>query len=249
MPQRRMRGAIWPLLAALILLALAAGPAARAAPGQVLAGEQVYQRSCLACHGPGGQGGSAPRLAGPAYAVAFPDAAEAMAFISQLMPKGAPGSLSEAEYWQVVAYLFAINGFDAGEVELGPASAPLFTFPWFGADVRVEVDGRPLDFDVPPGLEQGRLLVPLRAIFSALGARVEWEAASRSVTATRGGRRVEVTIDSPLARVDGSAVHLDVPPRIRRDRTLVPVRFVSTALGAQVQWLPRERLVRIGTGP
>ncbi|MBT9173790.1 MAG: hypothetical protein DDT21_02196 [Syntrophomonadaceae bacterium] len=56
--------------------------------------------------------------------------------------------------------------------------------------VTVTLDGRALAMDVPPVVRDGRTLLPMRAIFEALGAAVEWDAATRSVTARSQGRTV-----------------------------------------------------------
>lgn len=104
------------------------------------------------------------------------------------------------------------------------------------AQPTVTVDGQALAFDVPPAVEQGRTLVPLRAIFEALGADVAWDAATQTVTGTKGATTVRLTIGSRTAFVSGQAVTLDVPGKIMGGRTLVPLRFVGEGLGANVAY-------------
>lgn len=111
--------------------------------------------------------------------------------------------------------------------------------------VRVTVDGQELAFDQPPMIENDRVLVPVRAIFEALGAQVDWEASSRTVTARRGQETVTLQIGSRLLYHNREAVWLDTAPRIVSDRTLVPVRAVSESFGAQVSWYEAQRLVQI----
>ncbi|KUK40485.1 MAG: Copper amine oxidase domain protein, partial [Clostridia bacterium 62_21] len=116
---------------------------------------------------------------------------------------------------------------------------------------RVLLDGQPLSFDVPPTIEQGRVLVPMRAIFQALGAELEWDGATQTVTATRGRTTVILTIGSKTVFKNGSPVVLDVPAKIINGRTVVPLRFVSEALGAGVDWDAATQTVTIfsGTSP
>lgn len=114
--------------------------------------------------------------------------------------------------------------------------------------VRVLVDGDPVMFDQPPIIEGSRVLVPLRGIFEKMGATVEWRPASRTVLAARGTTLVELTIGSRIAKVSDRPVTLDVPALIIRGRTLVPLRFISESLGAQVEWHPAARTVLINTG-
>lgn len=117
------------------------------------------------------------------------------------------------------------------------------------APVRVLLNGRPLNFDVPPVVEGGRTLVPFRAIGEALGVTVHWDNARRLVRAERGSLVVELKIGSRTASVGGSTVPLDVPAVVRQNRTLVPLRFFSQAFGARVGWDNATRTVTISTGP
>lgn len=109
------------------------------------------------------------------------------------------------------------------------------------------VDGEKLELDVPPQLVENRTLVPLRAIFEKLGATVEWDQATQTATATKGTDVVQITIDSTTAYIKGQAQTLDVPAMVMDNRTLVPVRFVSEALQADVQWVQETQTVQITT--
>ncbi|MDR5683886.1 MAG: copper amine oxidase N-terminal domain-containing protein [Armatimonadota bacterium] len=114
--------------------------------------------------------------------------------------------------------------------------------------VRVFVDGERVTFDQPPVVIGGRVLVPLRGVFERLGATVEWEASTRTVLAVRGGTVVELPVGSRIARVNDRPVTLDVPAMIVGGRTLVPLRFVSEAMGARVEWREATRTVLIWSG-
>ena len=111
--------------------------------------------------------------------------------------------------------------------------------------IRVMLDGRPLTFDVPPQLMNGRTLVPLRAIFEALGATVDWSEATQTVTATKGTTTVVLTIGSTSPTVNGTAVTIDQPGVLVNGRTLVPLRFVGESLGVKVDWDPNTWVVTI----
>ena len=118
---------------------------------------------------------------------------------------------------------------------LAPSAAP--------PAIRVVVNDRPLQ--VAPVEERGRVLVPMRAIFEALGARVDYDRRSKSIGAATETHQVTLAIASKEASVDGLPIALDVPPRVIADRTYVPLRFVGTALGAHVAYDARERLVDV----
>jgi polar amino acid transport system substrate-binding protein len=112
------------LLAAAALL-VRSGPATAAgdAPftaAQAARGQAAFGQKCASCHGANLQGVSAPPLGGKTSAVAHQSVAEAFAYISQQMPMTAPGSLSSAQYVNILAYLLQRNG-------RRPESRPLTT--------------------------------------------------------------------------------------------------------------------------
>lgn len=111
--------------------------------------------------------------------------------------------------------------------------------------ISVVLDGAPLLLDVPPIQIEGRVLVPLRGVFERLGARVNFDADTQTVTATRQATTIILRLGSREARVGDRIVTLDVPPLALRGRTFVPLRFISEAMGARVDWDDRTRTVLI----
>lgn len=113
--------------------------------------------------------------------------------------------------------------------------------------VNLYVDGNRLTPDVPPTIVSGRTMVPLRSIFEALNADVQWNQATRTATATKGNTTVTVTVNQKTAYVNGVAKTLDVPAQVIKNRTMVPARFVSEALNARVQWDASTQTVYVST--
>ncbi|HEV2284307.1 MAG TPA: copper amine oxidase N-terminal domain-containing protein [bacterium] len=111
--------------------------------------------------------------------------------------------------------------------------------------VKVFVDGSPVYFDQAPVMANGRVLVPLRGVFERLGATVAWDPTSQTVLAQSGTTSVSLRIGLPQAFVNGQAQFLDVPAMLVGGRTLVPLRFVSQALGAGVTWDAASSTVQI----
>lgn len=112
--------------------------------------------------------------------------------------------------------------------------------------IKVVINGQIVNFDVPPQVINGRTLVPFRKIFETLGATVEWDPATKTVSGTRKDTKVVLKIDSTDASVNGESKKLDVAPTIRDGRTLVPARFISESLGATVDWNQDTGTVVIG---
>ncbi|MDR7871372.1 MAG: copper amine oxidase N-terminal domain-containing protein [Tissierellaceae bacterium] len=122
----------------------------------------------------------------------------------------------------------------------------LMSIPTFAAQaINVNVDGNLIEFDVQPTIIEGRTLVPLRAIFEVLGAEVEWDGKNQIITGKREDTTVKLQIDNSIAQVNNEEITLDVPAKLVSGRTLVPVRFISESLGADVNWDGDTRTVII----
>ncbi len=102
-----------------------------------------------------------------------------------------------------------------------------------------------ITLDVPPQIINDRTMVPLRAIFEAIGADVQWDDATRTITAIKDGTTITMQIDNPAMIVNGTEISLDAPPQIKNDRTLVPVRAISESFGCDVEWNNATRTVII----
>src|ERR1700736_4543316 len=111
--------------------------------------------------------------------------------------------------------------------------------------VRVFIDGQPVVFDVPPVIASGRVLVPLRGVFQRLGALVTWDPSTQTVLAERADTSVDLRIGDTQARINGQPTFMDVPALLVSGRTMVPLRFVSQALGPQVSWDAPSATVQI----
>ncbi len=116
-------------------------------------------------------------------------------------------------------------------------------------EILVRVNNKYVDFDQPPAIVNDRTLVPVRAIFEAMGISVDWNAETRTVTATRENTQIKLTIDSNVMKkvVDGveTSIEIDVPAMILSDRTMVPARAPMENFGASVHWDGATRTVII----
>lgn len=110
--------------------------------------------------------------------------------------------------------------------------------------INVLVNDSWIDFDVPPVIEDGRTLVPVRKIADALGCTTKWIPPG-AVSVDRGNTHIDLKINNKTAYVNGRAYTLDVPPRIIGNRTLLPLRFLSESLGLQVGWDNNTKVITI----
>ncbi|SEG67141.1 copper amine oxidase N-terminal domain-containing protein [Paenibacillus sp. UNC499MF] len=111
--------------------------------------------------------------------------------------------------------------------------------------IQVTINGQTQRFEQPPVIVEGNTLVPLRAIFEKLGANITWNEQEQSVTAVKGGSAIYLKIGSKSAAVNGESKILEVPAQLVNEHTMVPVRFISEALGADVKWEPSSQTVII----
>lgn len=113
------------------------------------------------------------------------------------------------------------------------------------ANVSLVVNGASVASDVPPQIVNGRTMVPVRFVGEALGLAVSWDDATRQVILEGTGVRIVLPIGGSTAQVNNRSTPLDVPAQIIDGRTMVPLRFVSEALGAGVEWDPQTQTVTI----
>ena len=123
------------------------------------------------------------------------------------------------------------------------AAAILTAPPSHAAQVAVVVNGQTVQFDQPPVQRAGRVFVPLRGVFERLGASVVYD--NGVINATGNGRTIQLRIGSTQATVNGESRTLDVAPFVVGSRTLVPIRFISESLGANVSWNDNTSTVTI----
>ncbi|MFC5450254.1 stalk domain-containing protein [Paenibacillus aestuarii] len=116
------------------------------------------------------------------------------------------------------------------------------------SQIAVDVDGARPSFTQAPLSISGSTMVPLRAIFEAMGAEVSYDATTKTVTAQNGCTVAVLSIDQTTAYVNGTQVQLEVPAQLVNGYTVAPARFVGEAFGGQVSWDGKMRTVTITKG-
>lgn len=115
--------------------------------------------------------------------------------------------------------------------------------------VSVVMDGQKIWFPDAQAFvdENNRTLVPVRFIAEQMGANVGWEPKTMTVPIERDDLHIVLTIGDSKALVNGKEVAFDSQAITSGGRTLVPLRFVSEALGAEVNWDSPTSTVFIST--
>jgi hypothetical protein len=123
------------------------------------------------------------------------------------------------------------------------ALACAWALPAFAQSVSVTLNGTPMNLNPAPQERAGRIFVPLRGIFEQLGASVVYQ--NGLINAQGNGRSVSLHIGSNQATVDGQSQTLDAAPFVIGASTYVPLRFVSQALGAGVNYDATNKIVAL----
>ncbi|MFJ5623511.1 copper amine oxidase N-terminal domain-containing protein [Peribacillus loiseleuriae] len=112
-------------------------------------------------------------------------------------------------------------------------------------EVSIEIDGKSIYFNDPILNKGGNILLPMRDFYEAIQASVSWDKEAQTASSVKNGKTVDLTIDSTIAKVNGSNVSMNVAPMMYKDRTYVPLRFVSENLDGSVNWNQEEQKVEI----
>lgn len=109
----------------------------------------------------------------------------------------------------------------------------------------IYLDGQQLQLEAQPLLVKGTVLVPMRQLFEEQGAKVSWNGAIKTVTATKDNMKLTYHMGEQTASINGQPQSLTVPGQITQGYTVMPLRFVSEALGNTVKWDANTRTIRI----
>lgn len=114
--------------------------------------------------------------------------------------------------------------------------------------IAVYVNGRELrDEETTPTIRHDRTFLPLRAVTEELGYTVAWDGDKKEVTLTKGDASVVMTIGEKAYRLGGKTAAMDVAPYLEKNRTFIPARYLGEATGLPVKWMPKARIVTVGS--
>ena len=112
-------------------------------------------------------------------------------------------------------------------------------------NISLTVNGEKVETQVPPTIIDGRTMVPVRDIFEACGAKVNWDANTKTITGEKGNTTVVMQIDSNMLFINEDVTEMDAIPVIIDGRTLAPARYVAESFGGIVDWDAENKVVMI----
>ena len=152
-------------------------------------------------------------------------------------------TLDDGNSWMI------IDAASPGNYASFPPDTPLTDFPGkLSRPISVTVKGEAVPWtDAIPYIdEHSRTMVPLRAVATALGLTVEWDAAAREASFSDGMQTIYFPIGSSEARTgDGAAIPMDTAAVIKGGRTFAPIRYLAQFFGYTVDWDASTRTVII----
>jgi hypothetical protein len=111
--------------------------------------------------------------------------------------------------------------------------------------MKVQIDGKPISYNINPILLKDRTFVQFRPTFEDLGMKVDWNRDDQTVTAMKDGYQIELFLGKTDAYVNGVAYTLDAAPFVTNNYLMVPLRFISEATGRFVHWNAATQLISI----
>ena len=153
--------------------------------------------------------------------------------VTDVKPEDYPGKLFEDGIYHLYDYQFFFRNLEEN------VNTRLSAFNEKYKDkLDVLYNNDTVDFDVEPVIENGRTLVPLRAIFETMGCAVYYSVddGKQIVSARRANDNLLLTIGENKMFFNGKEITLDVPAKIKDGRTLVPLRAISEAFECDVDW-------------
>lgn len=120
-------------------------------------------------------------------------------------------------------------------------------------EVKVKLNGETVKTPIEARIVNDRTVLPMRAIFESMGAKVTWFDADKIIFVAIGDKFITLKIGEAVMSVQSAlsdekkVIKLDVAPFIENGHTLLPVRAVSEAMEAKVDWEQESHTVIITT--
>ena len=107
----------------------------------------------------------------------------------------------------------------------------------YAQDINVSLNGNIVSFpNQQPVVVEGRTLIPLRGVFDNMGYSIDWDGETKTVTLKKNSDTLKIAIGQASIDVNGASTAIDVPAQIINGSTMLPLRAIATATGAEVLW-------------
>lgn len=116
----------------------------------------------------------------------------------------------------------------------------------FAEGIKIEVNGKNVESDVSPFIQNNRTMVPLRLISESLGYTVGWSKEEKTILINDDeNNMLQLWIGKTTANAGSKHFEIDVAPLIKENRTFVPIRFIAENFKCKVDWDAKNKIVKI----
>ncbi len=122
---------------------------------------------------------------------------------------------------------------------------PLLDFSKGSNEIEMYINGNKIESDVAPVITDNKVFLPVRAIFEAIGAEVEWDNETNTVISKLDGNTVNMQIGNDIIVVNGEIKEIDTPAQIINNRTLASVLTFTESYACDVIWDTESNIVNI----
>ena len=113
-------------------------------------------------------------------------------------------------------------------------------------ELQVVIGTTPIKFTTgKPYVEGENVMVPIRELADHLGAKTQWDDASKTATLSKDDDRVEITVGSATAKVNGKTVSTGTKTVVRDDRIYLPIKFLAESLDARYSYDSAKKIAVI----
>lgn len=125
-------------------------------------------------------------------------------------------------------------------------AAAAMSISCFAQDITVTINGNIIDFpNQQPVVVEGRTLIPLRGVFDNIGYSIDWDGATKTVTLKNSEDTILINIGENGYYLNGEFQEIDVPAQIINGSTMLPLRAIGNAAGAEVLWDSNSKIATI----
>lgn len=115
------------------------------------------------------------------------------------------------------------------------------------SDTTVFVNGVRLKYTQPPVVRDGATLVSAKETIEGLGLGFTWDASNKRIIASNGETTVTLLLGQYTATINGMTVFLNSPPTQINGRTMVPLKVLLDAVGANVTTKGTQISIKTGS--
>lgn len=113
------------------------------------------------------------------------------------------------------------------------------------APIHVQLNDETLSLVIPPIILENVSYVPLRGVFESVGATIEWNQGNFTGVVKKDDTIIEIHALSERIRLNGKPLPNELKPKMIHGVTMVPLRFISETLGAEVKWSAESNTIHI----